>query len=371
MNYTDTGASVELKRAASIIMYKAAQQSWEHRRRKMGEIITLQDNFSGIRGMDISSLPLGTMLGANSDGIGTKAELAERRGKYETIAYDLLAMVCDDAAVQGAEPVAVVSTLDVNTLFNGSENYLNNIELLAAGYLRAARDAKVGILNGETAELGQRISGYGPFNYNWNATALWFAKKQRLRTGQDIKAGDAIVGLPESGFRCNGFSLVRRILEDSYGPEWHTQSYFGHNLAELALTPSRIYTRVLVEMTGGYIDEPLAEIHGLAHITGGGIPEKLSRILKPSGLGALLDEPFSPPEFMSYLQRIGKVPDAEAYRTWNMGQGMLIITPEPERVMRIASRHSIESKVVGRIVSEKKIMVKNKGEYGKGELLEF
>src|SRR3989338_1981023 len=133
MNYTDTGASVELKRAASIIMYKAAQQSWEHRRRKMGEIITLQDNFSGIRGMDISSLPLGTMLGANSDCIGTKAELAERKGKYETIAYDLLAMVCDDAAVQGAEPVAVVSTLDVNTLFNGSENYLNNIELLAAG----------------------------------------------------------------------------------------------------------------------------------------------------------------------------------------------------------------------------------------------
>ncbi len=114
-------------------------------------------------------------------------------------------------------------------------------------------------------------------------------------------------------------------------------------------------------MFGGYDREPKTEIHGAAHITGGGVPGKLGRILKPSGLGAVIDEPFEPSEFMEYTQALGNVSDIEAYKTWNMGQGMIIVTPKPEEVIRIAEGYSILAKCIGRVVSEQGIRIRNKG----------
>ena len=359
--YADAGVNLKLGNVASEVLYEASKLTWKNREGKLGELIVPFDNFSGIRYMGVSNLPEGTVMNIGFDGVGTKIELAERTMEHSTVAYDLFAMVCDDAVVYGAEPVLIGSILDVNSL----EGNIDYVKQLAEGYIGAARDAGVAIVNGEIAELGARVNGVGDFNYNWGAGIIWFANKKRLLTGMKIEEGDYLVGLKEKGFRSNGLSLVRKILKDNYGENWHTKEYENKNLGELVLTPSKIYTKAIVDMFGGWNleREPKAKIHGVAHITGGGIPEKLGRMLKPSGLSAMIDDPFEPSDFINYVQGIGNVSDKEAYKTWNMRQGMIIATPSPEEVIAVASEHNIEAKKIGRVLKCKKrgILIDSKG----------
>tara|TARA_Y100000310_G_scaffold330362_1_gene401857 strand:+ start:671 stop:1804 length:1134 start_codon:yes stop_codon:yes gene_type:complete len=365
ITYADAGVNIELGNDASEILYNAAKETWKNRQGKLGELIVPFDDFSGIRAIDVSNLPENTLMNISFDGVGTKIELAERINNHRTIAYDLFAMVCDDAVVRGAEPVLIGSILDVNSLGKSSETYIEQVKQLAEGYINAAQAANVAIVNGEVAELGARVNGFGSFNYNWGATVVWFANRDRMFTGEKIKVGDKIVGLKEDGFRSNGLSLVRKIMEKHHGNNWHEKEFNGKNLGELALTPSRIYSAAVVDMFGGYDlrRKPKAEIYGVAHITGGGIPEKLRRMLKPSGLGASIEDPFEPSEFMKYTQDLGNVSDEEAYKAWGIRQGMLIATPNPQDVIMVANEHEIEAKEVGEIRKDSNITIKNKGIY--------
>ena len=371
ITYADSGVNIELGDDVSKILYNAAKQTWNNRQGKLGELIVPFDDFSGVRAIDVSNLPTGTLMNIGFDGVGTKMELAERINDHRTIAYDLFAMVCDDAVVRGAEPVLIGSILDVNSLGNANGSFLEQVKQLAEGYINAAKSANVAIVNGEVAELGNRIGGFGQFNYNWGAAVVWFANKDRLFTGREIQEGNYLVGLQETGFRSNGLSLVRKIMNANHGEDWHTQTYNGESLAKLALEPSKVYSGAVVDMFGGFQGEPKAKVHGVAHITGGGVPGKLGRILKPSGLGATISEPYSPAELMLYCQDKGNVPDEEAYKTWNMGQGMIIVTPEPEAVMGVARNHNLESKVIGQVESKPGIRILNSGAYSQNQYLDF
>ncbi|MGY4884807.1 MAG: phosphoribosylformylglycinamidine cyclo-ligase [Nanobdellota archaeon] len=364
--YADSGVNIDLGDDVSKILYNAAKQTWDNRKGKLGEVITPFDDFTGIRAIDVSNLPSGTLMNLGFDGIGTKVKVAQMLDNHRTMAYDLIAMVCDDAVVRGAEPVLVGSILDVNSLVDKNKKpLLEKVNQLAEGYIKAGKEANVAIINGETAELGDCVGGFGPFNYNWGAGVVWFAKKDRLFTGREINPGDYLVGLKEEGFRSNGLSLVRKVMENTYGEDWHKIPWKegALTLADMVLIPSKIYTRAVVDMFGGFDREPKTEIHGVAHITGGGIPGKLGRVLKPSGLGAVIDNPFDPSEFMEYTQALGNVPDIEAYRTWNMRHGMIIITPKPEEVMKIASDYNIESQTIGMITKEPGIDILNRGAF--------
>ena len=358
--YADSGVNIELGDDVSKILYNAAKETWKNRKGKLGELIVPFDDFSGVRAIDVSNLPKGTLMNMGFDGVGTKMEIAERINEHRTIAYDLFAMVCDDAVVRGAEPVLIGSILDVNSLGKGKETYTEQVRQLAQGYIGAAKAANVAIVNGEVAELGNRVGGYGKFHYNWGAGVVWFAKKERMFTGYEIKNGDQLIGLKEEGFRSNGLSLVRKIMESEFGKEWHKNKE-GNALAALVLRPSKIYSGAVVEMFGGYNGNPKAEIHGVAHITGGGIPGKLGRVLKPSGLGAIIYDPFEPGYIMKYCQEKGNVPDRDAYKTWNMGQGMIIISPEPGKIIDISKSHNIEAKVIGCVREKPGVQIKSKG----------
>ena len=219
--YADSGVNIELGDDASKILYNATKQTWKNRKGILGEVIVPFDDFSGLRMIDVSGLPEGTMICLGFDGVGTKIEIAERIGDYSTIAFDLLAMVCDDAVVRGGEPVIVGSILDVNTLGKENDSYTEQVRQLAQGYIKAASDANVAIINGELAELGNRIGGYGNFNCNWGAGLIWFAKKDKMFTGKEIKVGDKVVAFREKGFRSNGLSLVRKIFKQALGNSWH------------------------------------------------------------------------------------------------------------------------------------------------------
>lgn len=361
LDYKAAGVDIELGDDASRVLYEAAKLTWDNRAGRLGEVVEIFPDFSGLRAIYVGGLPDDAYMNLGFDGVGTKMEIGERLGKHDTVAYDLFAMVCDDAVVRGAEPVIVGSLLDVRSLGENGESYLNFVKQLGVGYVNAAKAANVAVVNGEVAELGARVNGYGPFNYNWGAGLVWFARQSRMFTGNEIQEGDALVGLREEGPRSNGLSLIRRIMVDKHGEGWHEESYDGDNLAEVTLTPSTIYSGAVVDMFGGFDGEPKTEIHGVAHITGGGLPGKLGRVLKPSGLGAYVDNPFEPPKLMVYCQEAGGVTDEEAYKTWNMGQGMVVATPKPDDVILIAGEHEIDAQVVGTVTSQPGVRVWNRG----------
>ena len=366
LNYASSGVDIETGDEASKILYEAAKKTWENRDGNIGEVIVPFDDFSGIRCVDVSNLPKGSFMSIGFDGVGTKVEIAQRMNRHDSIAFDLLAMVCDDAIVRGAEPVLVGSVLDVNSLGKGNIKMLKE---LAKGYVEAAKDANVAIVNGELAELGSAVGGHGNFKYSWSSALIWFGRKDKLFTGKEVCVGDHIVAFRENGFRSNGLSLVRKILESVHGSEWHDFELDGEKLGDLVLVPSKIYSRAVVSMHGGFKTKGSCKINGVSHITGGGVPGKLGRVLRASGFGADLDNLFEPCKIMKYCQKVGNVDAKEAYRTWNMGQGLLVISPEPEKVILEAKKFGIDAQICGKVVKKKGIRILSRGVGGEKELI--
>lgn len=365
--------NIELGDKVSEMLYEAAKHSWGNR---PGVVVEMHPSFSGLRALRPDYKPPDCFESMGSDGIGTKVEVAERLRDHSVVAFDLFAMVCDDAVVRGAEPVAINTVLDVNQLREADVITANAIREIALGYIAATKAAGVVILNGETAELGKRVNGFGRFNYNWCATVLWYAQKDRLLTGHQIKAGDSLIGLAEPGFRSNGITDVRKAMLEHYGRNWHNQverSLGDVSLGRLVQKPSTIYSRFVTSLTGGFdIDkERKAKITGVAHITGGGQPSKLGRMLEPSGLGVVIDNPLDPPQIMRHVQRLRNFPDWKAYEKWHMGPGMVIATPEPGAVLAAAEDQGVEAQEIGYISDEPSIRIKNRGAVQEEEWLIF
>jgi len=368
--YARAGVDVDIEAEASRIMYEASKKSFENRKGVLGEIVCPYDDFAGLKMIDVSQLPVDTFASLGFDTAGTKVEVAQRVGKHDTIAHDLFAMVCDDAVMRGGEPVLVGTNLDIKSLGN-DEKFLSIMRELAAGYVAAAKEANVAIINGEIAQMGSLVSGWGDFPYHWGAACLWIARKERLLSGKEIRAGDCVVMLRERGFRTNGLTLARTIFQKAYGEAWHEKSFEDSTLGMHVLTPSIIYTRFIIALRGNFDASDVAQVHGISHVTGGGIPEKLGRVLRPSGLGARLDNLFDPPAIVAECERLGEMSDRDAYRAWNMGQGMAIITPEPDTVVQEAKTFGIEAQVAGEIVNDTGITLTSKGTRSHGAVLRF
>ncbi|OGL33074.1 hypothetical protein A3F64_01120 [Candidatus Saccharibacteria bacterium RIFCSPHIGHO2_12_FULL_42_8] len=356
----------------SKMLYEAAKQSYANR---PGAVIELHPSFSGMRVIASDYKPQDCHEILDSDGAGTKVEIAERTQDHSTIAHDLFAMVCDDAVVRGGEPIAVTTILDINKLPDDLQTR-ETIRGIATGYVAAASLAKVVILGGESAELGERINGYGQLNYNWGAVVLAYVHKERVLAGDKIVPGDMLVGLAEKGFRSNGITDVRRVLGEEFGPLWHEQvvsELGGASLGQLVQRPSIIYSKFISELTGGcdLAKKPLAEITGAAHITGGGIPSKLGRMLKPSGLGAILLSPQTPPPIMKFVQELSGMSDEESYGKWHMGSGMIVSSPKPVPIIEHAKKWGLEAQIMGRITREPTIKIVSQGVEASGQTLVF
>ena len=369
--YESSGVNIDLGDEASKLLYEAAKKTFANREGNIGEVIVPFDDFSGLRAIDVSNLPPGSFMCLGFDGVGTKVEIAQRMDDHSTIAFDLFAMVCDDAIVRGAEPVLIGSVLDVASLGKDGHSNIPLIKQLTDGYVKAAKDANVAVVNGELAELGDAVGGFGDFKYNWCSGLVWFANKERIFTGKEVEVDDSIVILQEKGFRSNGLSLVRKVFKDTYGDDWHNESFDGQKLGNRVLLPSTIYSKAVVAMHGGFQTKGSCIVHGVSHITGGGLPGKLGRVLKPSGHGAILEHLFEPCKAMLHCQEVGNVPDEEAYKTWNMGQGLAIITPEPQKVIAEAKRFGIVGKLAGKVVEGPGIRLKSKGFFDGGKELVF
>ncbi|MBU0705701.1 phosphoribosylformylglycinamidine cyclo-ligase [Patescibacteria group bacterium] len=339
--YKESGVDVELGDRCSRAAYSAAKGTFAGRKGMIGQPVTDEGGFAGL--LDMGDF----YLAQNDDGVGTKIEVAEKMRKFDTLGYDLVAMVADDAICMGAEVISVSNTLDAPKLD------AEMVEGLMAGLQKAALEQKIVVPGGELAELSGALNGAV-----WNATAVGIVAKDRVLSGAGIQIGDAIIGLKSVGIRSNGMSLARMILSKQFGENWVAEKYDnGRTWGEVILTPSKIYHAAILNIIGRYGESKKHPIKGIVHNTGGGIRGNLPRLLKKHGFGAKLDSLIEPHDFMLRLMELGQVSVEEAYKTWNMGVGMMMVTgsESADGLIAALAKEGVKSQVIGYVTGGEEI----------------
>jgi phosphoribosylformylglycinamidine cyclo-ligase len=279
------------------------------------------------------------VLVSSTDGVGTKAVLAEATGRFSTIGIDLVAMCVDDIATLGAEPLFFLDYIAVGRL--EPEHVAQIVEGVAAG----CRDAGCALVGGEMAE---HPGAMAPGQFDLVGFAVGVVERDRLVTGARVEPGDAIIGLPSPGLRSNGYSLARKVLLERAGRSLDSLAYPGahHSLADELLLPSLIYSPALLALAAR------VEVRAMAHVTGGGLSGNLARVL-PGACDAALDRAAweVPPIFME-IQRLGEVADEEMVKVFNLGIGMVVVVAEPDvlRALDTLRAHGHRAVRIGSIV---------------------
>lgn len=252
------------------------------------------------------------VLVSGTDGVGTKLKVAHQLDRHDTVGIDLVAMCVNDVLTSGAEPLFFLDYLATGKL---NEEQLTQV---VAGIAEGCRQAGCALLGGETAEMP---GFYGAGEYDLAGFCVGIGEKSELLNGSQVIIGDVAIGLPSSGIHSNGYSLVRKIVSDG-GFDWgDTIDGLGGTLGDVFLTPTRIYVREVLEARRAL------EIHGMAHITGGGLPENLPRCLG-EGQSIRVDAgSWDVPPLFRWLAEVGNVSMTDMYNTFNMGIGFVLVVP--------------------------------------------
>ncbi len=265
--------------------------------------------FGGLFSME--GLPPDPILVSSVDGVGTKLKLAFLLDRHDTVGVDLVNHCVDDILVQGARPLFFLDYLATGRLKPGV------VEEVVSGIAAACREADCSLLGGETAEMP---GFYAESEYDLAGTIVGVVSRENLITGNKIQAGDVILGLASSGLHTNGYSLARKVLlEDGELSLSSIPGELKHPLGDELLEPHRCYAQALLPLTGDSV------IRGMVHITGGGYEGNIPRVI-PGELVATIDKKLWPVHpIFRLIAQMGNVPEAEMYRTFNMGLGMLVI----------------------------------------------
>lgn len=316
LTYADSG--VDIKQEETTI--KALTGQMTYKREGLGAPLTDIGHYAGLIDFGEYALAMAT------DGVGSKVLIANEMKRWNTVGIDCIAMNVNDLLAVGIEPLSFVDYLALET---HSEDFA---EQIGEGLVKGAEMSRMTIVGGETATLPEIVNGF-----DLAGTCLGMVKKEEIITGENVQLGDIVVGIPASGIHSNGYTLVRKIIDES---EYSYHDPFPNNpsttIGDELLIPTRIYMEILDVVKK-------CEVHGLAHITGSGLL-KLARV---TDLGFDLYDPIEPNDIFKFLQSEGGVTDLEMYKTFNMGMGFLIILPEAD-AEKAASMTG--GKVVGKIV---------------------
>ena len=280
------------------------------------------------------------VLVSGTDGVGTKLKLAFLMDRHDTVGIDLVAMCVNDIIVSGAEPLFFLDYLAVGELV------VSKAEAIVQGIAEGCRQAGCSLIGGETAELP---SFYQKGEYDLAGFSVGVVERVAILTGEKIKPGDAVIGLASSGLHSNGFSLARRVLLEQAELSLDSSlDGLDNTLGETLLTPTRIYVTTILKLIKDF------SIHGLAHITGGGITRNVPRVL-PQGCRADIRKNTWPiPPIFSHIQKFGHVEEDEMYRVFNMGIGfVLVVSADQEQaVIDRANALGEQAMGIGQIVED-------------------
>jgi len=281
------------------------------------------------------------VLVGSTDGVGTKIEVACAMGVADTIGIDLVAMCVNDLIVQGAEPLFFLDYVAVGKL----EPAL--VASVVKGVAAGCREAGCALLGGETAEMP---GFYREGRYDLAGFAVGVAERSRLILGQDVEPGDQIIAFLSSGIHSNGYSLVRKLFLDHDWDLGKTPPGFDEPLGQVLLRPTRIYVKPVLSVLRNYRVKKV--VHALAHITGGGLPGNIPRVLPPGVDAVLYRNRWDVPPIFRLIQETGEVPESEMFRTFNMGIGMVMVVSTHFRdsiLSQLAEMH-VPATAVGEIV---------------------
>ena len=274
------------------------------------------------------------VLVSGTDGVGTKLRLAIDTGRHDTVGIDLVAMCVNDVVVQGAEPLFFLDYFATGKLDVGVG------ERLIAGIVEGCVQAGCALVGGETAEMPGMYHGE---DYDLAGFCVGIVEKDAIIDGSATRAGDVVLGLPSSGPHSNGFSLIRKILQVS-GADLKAP-LDGASLVDRLMAPTRIYVKPLLELIAQ------VPVHGLSHITGGGLVENIPRVV-PEGLEVVLErKSWRREAVFDWLQRQGQVADAEMYRVFNCGIGMTVqlAASDAARAIAVLRERGVEALVIGEV----------------------
>ncbi len=297
---------------------KAVERIKEHVRSTFRpEVIGDVGGFGGLFALDWKQYR-DPLLVSSTDGVGTKSLIARIADRRDTIGIDCVAMSVDDIAAQGAEPLFFLDYISVGNLVP------DEIDQLVGGVAEGCRQARCALLGGEMSEHPGVME---PGEFDLVGFAVGVAERSRVLP-RDVRPGDRIIGLASTGLRCNGYSLARVALLDRAQRDPSSAAWPGahHSLAAELLRPSVIYAPAMLKLAGE------VNVHAFAHVTGGGIPGNLVRVL-PDRCDALVTRGvWDEPRIFSEIQKAGAVPDDEMEHVFNLGLGMLAIVP-PEAAL--------------------------------------
>jgi phosphoribosylformylglycinamidine cyclo-ligase len=331
MDYQQAGVDVEAGRA--FVQRIRSMVESTHRPEVLGGL----GGFSGF-----FQLPSGyrePVLVSGTDGVGTKLKLAQQCDRHDTVGIDLVAMCVNDVLTSGAEPLFFLDYLATGKL---------NPEQLAQvvlGITVGCRMAGCSLLGGETAEMP---GFYQPGEYDLAGFCVGIVEKSEILDGTRVQVGDVAIGLASHGIHSNGYSLVRKILETTGHALTETPAELEGSLADQLLTPTRIYVKpVLAARQAGL------EIHGMAHITGGGLPENLPRCLGSGQSIAVDATAWSIPPIFSWLAAQGSVAPLDMFNTFNMGIGFVLLVPadQVDRTIQWFADQQLPAWTIGQVIS--------------------
>ncbi len=284
------------------------------------EVLGGLGGFSGL-----FALPSGykePVLVSGTDGVGTKLKLANTLNCHHTVGIDLVAMCVNDVLTSGAEPLFFLDYLATGKL---NQQQLTEV---VSGIAQGCRLAGCALIGGETAEMP---GFYPPGEYDLAGFCVGVVEKSLILDGSQVKVGDVAIGLESSGIHSNGFSLVRKVIDECNISLQDNLDFWGQkSLAELLLTPTKIYVKPILAAAKSGL-----EIHGMAHITGGGLPENLPRCL-PEGMSININRSsWEVPPIFRWISEVGNVNEEAMFNTFNMGIGFVVLVSPTQVEMAI------------------------------------
>jgi phosphoribosylformylglycinamidine cyclo-ligase len=280
------------------------------------------------------------ILVSGTDGVGTKLKLAHDLDQHSTVGIDLVAMCVNDVLTCGAEPLFFLDYVATGKLEP------QQLVQVVAGIAKGCEQAGCALLGGETAEMP---GFYQPNEYDLAGFCVGIVEERNLLNGSQIQVGDVAIGLASTGVHSNGYSLVRKIVNDG-GFSWGERPslFGGQSLGEVFLTPTQIYVKtILAALKSGL------KIHGMAHITGGGLPENLPRCLQEDQAIALETSRWPTLPVFQWLSQAGNVKATDMFNTFNMGIGFVVIAPptQSEQAISWFANQQINAYAIGRVIS--------------------
>ncbi|WP_405233628.1 phosphoribosylformylglycinamidine cyclo-ligase [Lentisalinibacter salinarum] len=332
LTYKDAGVDIDAGNALVERIGEAVEST-----RRAGVLAGL-GGFGGLFALDLERYPRPVLV-AGTDGVGTKLKLAGILDRHDTIGIDLVAMCVNDVVVQGAEPLFFLDYYACGAL---------DVEQAAAvvsGIAEGCRRAGCALIGGETAEMPGM---YPRGDYDLAGFSVGVVNREDLIDGSRIAPGDAVLGIASSGPHSNGYSLIRRILEAS-GTALGTggESVDGQPLGEALLAPTRIYVRPLLALLRAM------PVHGLVHVTGGGLPENLPRVLPPDTEARIDRGAWTAPPVFDWLAAAGNIAPAEMLRTFNCGIGMAVVLPREraDEALALLAEQGEQAWLIGEIAA--------------------